>query len=418
MPGALEGVRILDCTQIIAGPLAGSLLSEMGADVVKVEPLEGEPWRLQAEIIPKESKGFLTQNRGKRGLALDFKHARSAPIRDALIRWADVLLTNYRPGVPEALGIDYESARKIKPDIIYAENSAFGKLGPDKDRRGYDIVAQAMSGLTTSNPNVQNGLPMQIGFAPADVVTGVALAWAITAALFHRERTGQGQAINSSLLLSSLALQAGSREIVAMDVEARERRLAAIHGARARGADIAEVYAERRALMPELAGNVYYRPYKTKDSYLVVGCLGPGPRERFRKALNFTDPRYEPGFDPANLREVGLSLVALCEAKFQQHPNAYWIEYLDRLDIAVGPVRFIEEMWSDPQVAANNFLVEYDHTLLGTLMGPAPMVQMSGTPTGVRRASPALGEHTEEVLSELGFSAADIAGFSEAGVTN
>jgi formyl-CoA transferase len=418
MPGALEGVRVLDCTQIIAGPLAGSLLTEMGADVVKVEPLEGEPWRLQAEIIPKESKGFLTQNRGKRGLALNFKDARSAPIRDALIAWADVLLTNYRPGVPEQLGIDYESARKIKPDIIYAENTAFGKFGPDKDRRGYDIVAQAMSGLTTSNPNVQNGLPMQIGFAPADVVTGVALAWAISAALFHRERTGEGQAINSSLLLSSLALQAGSREIVAFDVEPRERRLAVIKAARARGADIAEVYAERRALMPELAGNIYYRPYKTKDSYLVVGCLGPGPRERFRKAMDIRDPRYEPGFDPANLREVGLQLVAVCEAKFQEKPNDYWIPYLDSLDIATGPVRFIEEMWTDPQVEANNFLPEYEHTLLGTLRGPAPMVQMSGTPTRIQRASPALGEHTEQVLAELGFSAEDIERFRESGVTN
>jgi crotonobetainyl-CoA:carnitine CoA-transferase CaiB-like acyl-CoA transferase len=197
MPGALEGVRVLDCTQIIAGPLAGSLLTEMGADVVKVEPLEGEPWRLQAEIIPKESKAFLTQNRGKRGLTLNFKDPASAPIRDALIAWADVLLTNYRPGVPEQLGIDYESARRINPGIIYAENTAFGKLGPEANRRGYDIVAQAMSGLTTSNPNVQNGLPMQVGFAPADVVSGVALAWGISAALFHRERTGEGQAVNA-----------------------------------------------------------------------------------------------------------------------------------------------------------------------------------------------------------------------------
>lgn len=418
MAGALEGVRVLDCTQIIAGPLAGSLLSEMGADVVKVEPLEGEPWRLQAEIIPKESKAFLSQNRGKRGLVLNFKDPASAPIRDALIRWADVLLTNYRPGVPEALGIDYESARRLKPDIIYAENTAFGKLGPEADRRGYDIVAQAMSGLTTSNPNVQNGLPMQVGFAPADVVSGVALAWGITAALFHRERTGEGQAINASLMLTALTLQAGAREILAMDEEPREGRLAAVNNARARGADITEVYAERRALMPELAGNVYYRPYKTKDSYLVVGCLGPGPRARFRQALQFHDPRYDPGFDPARLKEVAAGLVADCEAKFLEHGNDYWIGFLDERDIAVGPVKFIEEMPDDPQVVANGFLEEYEHTLLGPLRGPSPIVRMTGTPTRIQRAAPALGEHTEEILRSLGFSGDQIAEFQAKGVTN
>lgn len=416
MPGALEGVRVLDCTQIIAGPLAGSLLTEMGADVVKVEPLEGEPWRLQAEIIPKESKGFLTQNRGKRSLALNFKDARSAPIRDALIRWADVLLTNYRPGVPEALGIDYEAARRINPSIIYAENTAFGKLGPDRDRRGYDIVAQAMSGLTVSNPNVQNGLPMQIAFAPADVVTGVALAWAITAALYHREKTGEGQAINSSLLLSALTLQAGAREIVAMDEEGRHERLAHLAEARARGATIEEIYAERKRFMPEAAGNIYYRPYKTKDSYLVVGCLGPGPRERFRQALDIRDPRYEPGFDSSRLREVGAELVAICEAKFQERTNAEWLPYLDARDIACGPIRFVDELFDDPQVIANNFIVEYDHTLLGPLRGPAPIIQMSGTPTRVQRASPALGEHTDEVLCDLGFGADEISAFHERGI--
>ncbi len=418
MPGALEGVRVLDCTQIIAGPYAGSLLTEMGADVVKVEPLEGEPWRLQAEIIPKESKAFLTQNRGKRGLALNFKAPGAGPVRDALISWADVLLTNYRPGVPEALGIDYESARRIKPNIIYAENTAFGKTGPDANRRGYDIVAQAMSGLTTSNPNVQNGLPMQVGFAPADVMSGIALAWGITAALYHRERTGEGQAINTSLMLTALSLQAGSREILAMDEEPRERRRAAVNAARARGASIEDVYAERRALMPELAGNVYYRPYQTKDSYVAIGCLGPGPRARFREALGFHDPRYDAGFDPARLKEVAAELVAFCEGKFLEHGNDYWIPFLDERDIAVGPVRFIEEMCDDPQVVANGFLEEYDHTLLGPLRGPAPIIRMTGTPTRIQRAAPALGEHTVDILSEVGFTAEQIAGFQEQAITN
>lgn len=418
MAGALDGIHVLDCTQIIAGPLATSLLSEMGADVVKVEPLEGEPWRLQAEIIPKESRGFLTQNRGKRGIAINFKHEGAGHIRDRLIRWADVLVTNYRPGVPEALGIDYASARAIKPDIIYCESTAFGKEGPDATRRGYDIVAQAMSGLATSNPNVVNNLPMWVAFAPADVLTATALAWAITAALYHRLKTGEGQAINASLLLSSLFLQAGAREISAFDVEPRAKRLALLQSARERGADIAEIYAERRALAPELTGNIYYRCYQTKDSYMVVGCLGPGPRERFRKALGIHDPRYDPGFEstPENLHRVGLALVAECEAKFRSRSNAEWLAELDAQDIACGPVRFVDELWEDPQVLANRYLVEYDHTLLGPLRGPRPIVQMSATPTAIQRASPALGEHTGDILREVGIAQDEIAHLHEAGI--
>jgi formyl-CoA transferase len=411
MAGALEGIRILDCTQIIAGPLAGSLLSEMGADVVKVEPLEGEPWRLQAEIIPKESRGYMNVNRGKRGITLDLKREGSDPIRRRLIEWADVVLTNYRPGVPEQLHVDYESARAIKPSIIFCESTAFGKEGPDGQRRGYDIVAQAMSGVTTSNPNVTNGLPLQVGFAPSDIVGGVAMAWAITAALYHRERTGEGQAINTSLLLTGLFIQAGSKQICALDEEPRTQRLERLKAARARGASIEEIYAERRAMMPELSGNIYYRSYQTKDSYLVVGCLGPAPRARFREALQIHDPRYEEGFDKSTLREVGLKLVEQCEAMFRTKTNAEWLSILDSFGIASGPVRFVDELWDDPQVEANNYIIDFEHTLLGPLRANAPVVRMSATPTRVQRASPALGEHTDEVLTELGFGAGEVEGF-------
>lgn len=409
MAGALEGVKVLDCTQIIAGPLAGALLSEMGADVVKVEPLEGEPWRLQAEIIPKESRGFLVQNRGKRGIALDLRHPSSDAIRRKLISWADVLLTNYRPGVPEALKLDYESARAIRPDIIYCEGTAFGKNGPDAHLRGYDIVAQAMSGLATSNPHIRDGLPVWVGFAPADVLTGTAMAWAITAALYHREKTGEGQAINASLLATALCLQAGAREITALDTEPREQRLAQLQEMRARGASMSEIYEARRAAAVELAGNVYYRAYQTADSYLVVGCLGPGPRARFREALAIHDPRYDPGFDQSRFREAGAALVAECEGKFRLKTNAEWLVHLHAHDVAAGPYRFVDELWDDPQIAANGYLTEYEHTLLGQLRGPAPIVQMEGTPTRVQRASPALGEHTDEVLGELGLDGEAIA---------
>ncbi|HEY5475453.1 MAG TPA: CoA transferase [Tepidiformaceae bacterium] len=410
MAGALEGVRILDCTQIIAGPLAASLLSEMGADVVKIEPLEGEPWRLQAELIPKESRSYMTQNRGKRCLAVNLKHPEADALRVALISWADVLITNYRPGVPEELKLDYESAKAIKPDIIYCEGTAFGKRGPDANLRGYDIVAQAMSGLTASNGTVTNGLPQQIGFAPADVITGYAMAWGITAALYHHAVTGEGQAINTSLLHTALTIQAGSREIVALDSDSRRESLDALRAARERGATIEEILAERRAKAPELSGNIYYRAYKTKDSYLVVGCLGPGPRARFRKALHIRDERYEEGFDrsPEAFRRIGSALVEQCEAILASKANDEWMEFFHASDIAAGPVRFVDELMDDPQVISNDYITEYEHTLLGTLRGPSPVVTMSGTPTRIQRASPALGEHSDEVLAEIGFSVADV----------
>jgi formyl-CoA transferase len=410
IPGALSGVRVLDCTQIIAGPLAASLLSEMGADVVKVEPLEGEPWRLQAEIIPKESRAFLTQNRGKRGIAIDLKHPDAEPVRRRLIEWADVLIANYRPGVAESLKVDYESARAVKPDIIYCENTAFGKAGPYAERRGYDIIAQAISGLVTSTLSIHNGVPQIATGAPADVLTGVAMAWAISAALYHRERTGEGQAINTALLHTALFFQAGSREITALDAEPRAARVEQLHAMQQSGASIEEIYNWRRTAQPELAGNIYYRCYQTSDGFIAVGCLGPGPRARFREAMAIHDPRYEDGFDstPANVLRVGAELKAQCEALFRAKPNAHWLALLDAHGVPCGPLRFMDELWEDEHIAANGYLEHYEHPLLGTLGGPAPIVRMSGTPTRIQRASPVLGEHTDEVMREVGLSGEEV----------
>jgi len=385
----------------------------MGADVVKIEPLEGEPWRLQAEFVPKESRGYMAHNRGKRGIAIDLKHPATDSIRRKLIAWADVLITNYRPGVPEQLKIDYASAKAIRPDIIYCEGTAFGKEGPYAQLRGYDIIAQSMSGLTALNQNVnQRGLPQPIAFAPADVLTGTVMAWAVTAALFHRSRTGEGQAINASLLHTALWVQGAAQEIPALDFEPRRERLDALDAARERGAGITEIYAERRKWTPELSGNIYYRHYKTKDSYIAVGCLGPGPRERFRSALGIYDARYDPGFTGSAV-EVGEALVEQCEAIFLTRTSEDWLEYLQRADVACGPFRFIDELGNDPQVVANGYFTEYEHSLFGTVRGTAPVATMHGSPTRIQRASPMLGEHTDEVMAELGLDAAAIARLRE-----
>jgi crotonobetainyl-CoA:carnitine CoA-transferase CaiB-like acyl-CoA transferase len=419
MPGALHGFRVLDCSQIIAGPLCCSLLAEMGADVIKVEPLEGEPWRITSELIPKESRPFIVENRSKRDLAIDLKRPEAAPVRERLIRRADVLLTNYRPGVAKTLGLDYESAKQLRPDIIYCENTAFGNRGPHAQRRGYDIIAQAMSGLVTTNAHLnEQGIPLISPTAIADRVTACVMAWGITAALLHRVQTGEGQRVDASLLLSALFVQASFREITALDADPREEWLQQLAALRARGASMAEMLEARRASQPERLGNVYYRIYQTKDGYLAVGCLGPEPRKRFQQALGIEDPRYQPGFagDRAALAREGQRLVAYCEARFRERTTQEWMEYLDSRDIACGPVSFTDELWDDPQVLANDYIAEYEHTLLGPMRGPVTPVRMSGSPTEVQRASPALGEHNDEILAELSFSAGEIARLREQGV--
>lgn len=203
-----------------------------------------------------------------------------------------------------------------------------------------------------------------------------------------------------------------------MDGDWRERWLERLAELRARGANITEIYAERRAMMPELAGNIYYRPYQTADGYIAVGCLGPRPRERFRQAVQIEDPRYDPGFDrsPENVKRVGDELLQKCSAAFRTRKTRDWVDMLTEHGVPCGPFRFVEELWEDPQVKANGYITEYDHTLLGPLRGPVPIVQMSATPTVVQRASPALGEHTDQVLAGVGFSPDQIAKLRELGV--
>jgi len=261
------------------------------------------------------------------------------------------------------------------------------------------------------------GVLQIVNFAPADALTGALMAWAITAALFHREKTGEGQAINSSLLQTALMLQPGFKEIVAMDSDAREQRLNTLSEARERGDSMAEIYERRRALTPELLGAVYYRVYQTRDGYIAVGCLGPAPRARFRRALAFHDRRYDTDFNPAeeDMAEIGRALVQECEGVMRTRTTDEWLAHLDQNDIACGPVRFVDELWTDPQVLANEYIAEYEHTLVGTLRGSAPAIRMSATPTRVQRASPALGEHNDEILQMIGLDLKEIDALRQAG---
>lgn len=421
MPGPLAGIKVVEFSQIIAGPFAGMLLADMGADVVKIEPPQGEPWRLNMQFVPLESRTFISLNRGKRSLPLDLTKPEATQVVDRLVAGADVVIVNYRPDVSQKLKIDYERLSAINPRLIYCDNTAFGRQGPHSQRPGYDIVAQAISGLMASEGKIVDGVPQYIvSTAIADFATGLAMAWGICAALYARERTGKGQKIETTLLASALAVQTSRFTwIELIDAEPYRQFMADLARMRAEGRPFEEIYARYLEFRPRPPGNIYYRTYQTKDGVIAVGCLSDPLRKRLLEVLGLHDIRFDPDYDPQSPRaiEFGQELTRQAEAVFRQRTTAEWLRILDEAGIPAGPVRFTEELFEDEQVLANNLVVELNHSVVGRIKMVGPIISMSETPLEARSASPALGEHTEEILTALGYTPAQVEELRKRGVT-
>ena len=307
--GPLVGIRVLEFTQIIAGPFGCQNLADMGADVIKVEPAEGEPWRQFSQFIPGESKWFQTLNRGKRSLVLALQEPEAREIVYRLVPQVDVVVINYRPDVAGRLGIDYDTLKALRPDLIYVDNTAFGRRGPWAARPGYDIVAQGVSGLMVGEGkfNQATGAPEAISSsAMADYGTGLVIAWAVCAALFHRERTGEGQLVETSLLQTALAFQNSLVfDLPAADA-ANHARMDRVHQLQAAGASYPELLAAHSPLASLREVNIYYRPYQTSDGAVVIGALSPSLWAKVRAALD-TDflGIADPAFNPLDPRVAG-----------------------------------------------------------------------------------------------------------------
>ena len=422
-PGPLAGIRVLEFSQIIAGPFGCQNLADMGAEVIKVEPPEGEAWRQFSQFIPGESKWFQSLNRGKRSLVLAMRDPAAQQIVHRLVAEMDVVVINYRPDVGARLGIDYDTLRAIKPELIYVDNTAFGRRGPWAARPGYDIVAQAVSGLMALDGKFDpaNGAPQPVSAPVADYATGIAVAWGVCAALYHRERTGEGQMIETTLLNSALALQGSQVMELPLADEPVAARMANVAGLRAQGASYAELqeaYQQRGVLG---AVNIYYRCWETSDGAVAIGALSPSLWAKVRDALEtdflgFADPTLDMT-DPESVAG-GVARVRELEAQVRARTTADWLERFEQCGVPCGPIRFAEELIDDEQLSANHMIVELNHDLSGPQRQVGPLLQMSVTPLEAQASSPPLGRDTEPILRSIGYGNAEISELRANGIIN
>ncbi|HXH21180.1 MAG TPA: CoA transferase [Dehalococcoidia bacterium] len=418
MQGALSGVRVLDFSEYIAGPYAGQMLADMGADVIKVEPPQGDFWRLSNMIAPSESRGFIGVNKGKRSISIDLKRDEAREVLRRAVLRSDVLLQNYRPGVAERLGLDYESVSLINPRLIYVENTAFGTVGPYAGKAGFDLVSQAMTGIMAYEGGA--GLPRSIvTTAVTDISSGMFMAFAVASALYQRERTGKGQKIENSLFAAGVAIQYRPMlSIEAQDREAREQLLRDLEEGRKAGKRYEEILGERRPGRPPSAVGPYYRAYEARDGYMVIACLNNRLRRAVRDVVGVDDPRVD-GDEFAVMSlgpERAAEITAEMEAIIATKSVAEWCEAFDAVGVPCGPVRLPAEMFEDEHVRVNNLIVELEHPVVGPIKMANSPLKMSGAETGAKSASPALGQHTREYLGELGFEAGEIEALLASGV--
>jgi len=378
MAGALSHLRVIDLTSNLAGPYCTMMLADQGADVVKVEqPGAGDNARRFPPFVEGQGAPFMLWNRNKRSVALDLKKPEDKAFCRRLCLDADVVVENYRPGVAARLGLGWEQLSGERPDLIYASISGFGQNGPYRDRGGFDLVAQGMSGLASVN-GPSDGPPMRVPVAISDVSSGMFAAFGVLAALAHRERTGQGQQVDLSLVDSVLAMQVYEAAHY-FTLGTNPERLGQGH-----------------------RGGSPYQIFPTKDGYIALGAGSQKFWEATARVLGQPELPADARFKtPADRVANNKALVALLEPAFRSETTDYWFRRLDAEGVPCGPVMNHQQVFSDPQVLARGMVAEVDHPIAGRTRTLGTPVKLSATPGGVRRPAPRLGEHTDEVRAEL-----------------
>ncbi|CDK98831.1 putative acyl-CoA-transferase, NAD(P)-binding [Magnetospirillum gryphiswaldense MSR-1 v2] len=384
--GALAHLRVLDLSRVLAGPWAGQMLADLGAEVIKVEkPGQGDDTRAWGPPFLKDDQGrdtresayYLSANRGKQSLAIDFTQAEGQQLVRQLAADCDVVLENFKAGGLAKYGLDYASLRQVKPDIIYCSITGFGQDGPYAQRAGYDFLVQGMGGLMSLTGEPE-GEPMKVGVALTDIFTGMYASVAVLAALSHRDRTGQGQHVDLALLdvqVAVLANQAANYLVGGM--------------------------------VPQRLGNAHpnivpYQAFATSDGHVILAVGNDGQFQKFCAVAGCPEVAAD-GRYASNAGRVGNrdTLIPLLREVLRSRPSAVWIETLEAAGVPCGPINTLDQVFDNPQIKHRGMVAAVDHPLAGSVDLVANPIRFSETPISYERAPPVLGADTDALLSRL-----------------
>lgn len=406
MSGPLTHLKVLDLSRILAGPWAGQVFADFGAEVIKVErPEKGDDTRHWGPPYLKDSEGndtvdaayYLSANRGKKSITVDITRPEGQELIRALARECDILLENYKVGGLAKYGLDYDSIKTINPGIIYCSITGFGQTGPYRNRAGYDAMIQGMGGLmsVTGVPEGQPGAgPQKVGVAVADLMTGMYAVSSVLAAVVHRDHTGVGQYIDLALLDTQVAWLANQAQNYLTSGKSPERQ----------GTGHPNI--------------VPYQAVPSKDGYFMLAVGNDEQFKRFCAIAGLDDLPEQAAFATNSARVMAREqLVPLIESATREHESDWWLERLSEAHVPCGPINNLEQVFADPQVQARGMVIEQEHPVAGAVRTVRNPAVFSESPLEYEQGPPVLGEHTEAVLRDtLGKSSEEIAALRESGV--
>ena len=383
MSGTISGVRVLELTQIMAGPTCGLLLADLGAEVIKIEKIQGgdDTRRFLPPDVNGESAAFMMMNRNKKGLALDLKSDQGVEIFKTLVKHSDVVIENFRKGTLERLGIGYDVMSKINPKIILCEISGYGRTGPYSDKGGFDLIAQGMSGLMSITGESADKPPIKVGAPLTDITAGLLATSGILAALIHRDKTGEGQVVDTSLYEAGIVHTYWQSAI-----------------ASATGESPGPLGSAHPLTAP-------YQAFKTKDKWITVGASNQNTWLKLIKALGREDLKENEKFSDNKSRKKNLEeLVKILNEELIKKNSDEWLKIFDDNGLPCGPIYSITEMFKDKQTIDRKMIIEVENKIAGKTKAIGMPIKFSKSNAEVENGSPILGEHSKEILLKFGYS--------------